>query len=351
MKDDYFNNAIEFDALYKGLKKSCRNVRWKDSVIKYENNGLINTMLLRNSLLNGTYKIKPYQEFTIYEPKKREIVATRIPDRQVQRALCECGLYKDITEHFIYDSGACLTGKGTTWTLDRINTHLHKYYRENGSNEGWVLKCDIHHFFPSTSHEVAKRAVAKRISDEAAKQYVFDVIDSFGGDRGIGLGSQISQLVEMAVLDDLDHFIKERLRVKHYIRYMDDFILIHNDKAFLKDCWKQIEQFVVGIDLELNKKTTMYPLKQGVKMLKWRFVLTKTGKVYREIEHSKISKQKRKMRKLYAKELAGEIEEGTTLISLNSWLSNADHGNTYKIQESMKQYYLTLKEKTDESST
>ena len=78
--EDYFDNAIEFNNLYKGLKKSCRNVRWKDSVIKYEANALTNTLLLRNSLKDGTYKIREYQRFTIYEPKKRDIVATRIPN-------------------------------------------------------------------------------------------------------------------------------------------------------------------------------------------------------------------------------------------------------------------------------
>lgn len=341
--ENYFDEVITFDSLYKGLKKSCRNVRWKDSVIKYESNGLTNTHLLRKSLLDGTYKIKPYQRFIIHEPKEREIVATRIPDRQVQRAICDGGLYADLTEHFIYDSGACLKGKGTTWTLDRLETHLHKYYRKHGNN-GWVLKCDIRHFFPSTRHDVAKAAVAKRVHDERAREYVFNVIDSFGGDKGIGLGSQISQLVEMAVLDDLDHFIKERLRAKHYVRYMDDFVLIHESKEYLKTCWGQIEAYLNSLGFELNKKTTMYPLEQGVRMLKWRFILTDTGKVIRQIEHRKVSKQRRKMRKLYAKELNGDVEPGTTKKSLDSWLANAEHGDTYKIREGMEKYYKELTE-------
>lgn len=340
--EDYFDNAIEFNNLYKGLKKSCRNVRWKDSVIKYEANALSNTHLLRDALRNGTYRIKSYQRFTIYEPKKREIVATRIPDRQVQRTLCDNGLYQDITEHFIYDSGACLIGKGITWTLDRLETHLHKYFREYG-NEGWVLKCDIHHFFPSTRHDVAKAAIAKRVHDEKARRYVFDVIDSFGGDTGIGLGSQISQLVEMAVLDDMDHMIKERMGIKHYIRYMDDFILIHHDKTYLKQCWGEIREYLDSIGLELNRKTIMYPLKQGVKMLKWNFILTDTGKVILEIDHKKIAKQKRKLRKLYAKELSGDVEPGTTEKSLEAWLANAKHGDTYKIREGMKNFYENMR--------
>ena len=209
---EYFDSAIEFGNLYKALKEACRNVRWKDSVVGYEANGLKNTYRLRQDLLSGRYKISPYQHFKVYEPKEREIVATRIRDRQYQRALCNGGMYEDFVEHLIHDNGACQNGKGTDFTLDRMVAHLRKYYNKHGT-EGWVLKCDIRKFFPSTSHEVAKMAVRKRISDQRAAQAVMDVIDSFGGDVGIGLGSQISQLVELSVLDDLDHFVKERLGI------------------------------------------------------------------------------------------------------------------------------------------
>ena len=163
MNDKYFDKSIEFGTLYKALKKSCRNVRWKDSVVGYEANGLKNTYHLRQDLLQGKYKISPYQHFTVYEPKKREIVATRLRDRQFQKAMCMAGLYDDFVEHLIHDNGACQIGKGTDFTLDRMTAHLRRYYLEHGS-EGWVLKCDIKKFFPSTPHEVAKKAVCKRIS-------------------------------------------------------------------------------------------------------------------------------------------------------------------------------------------
>ena len=261
---EYFDSAIEFGNLYKALKEACRNVRWKDSVVGYEANGLKNTYRLRQDLLSGRYKISPYQHFKVYEPKEREIVATRIRDRQYQRALCNGGMYEDFVEHLVHDNGACQNGKGTDFTLDRMVAHLRKYYNKHGT-EGWVLKCDIRKFFPSTSHEVAKMAVRKRISDQRAAQAVMDVIDSFGGDVGIGLGSQISQLVELSVLDDLDHFVKERLGIKHYLRYMDDFILIHPDKEYLKYCLEQIKIFVKFTGLQLNDKT-----KRRIHSTRWK---------------------------------------------------------------------------------
>lgn len=99
-----YEQVISFDSLYKGLKKCCKNIRWKDSTVGYEGNALKNTYRLRQSLLNGKYRIDKYQHFTIYEPKQREIVATRIKDRQFQRSLCDNGFYEQITKSFIADN-------------------------------------------------------------------------------------------------------------------------------------------------------------------------------------------------------------------------------------------------------
>ena len=337
-----YEKVISFDALYKGLKKSCKNIRWKDSTVGYEGNALKNTYRLRQSLLTGTYKIDRYQHFTIYEPKKREIVATRIKDRQFQRALCDNGLYEEITKSFIADNCACLRGRGVDYTLDRITTHLRRYYTHNGA-EGWVLKCDIHHYFPSIRHDVAKAAICKRVKDREIAARACEIVDSFG-EIGIGLGSQVAQLVALAVLDDLDQYIKERLRVKHYVRYMDDFVLIHPDKEFLKRCKTEIEQFLTGIGLELNKKTSLYPLRQGVKMLQWKFVLTDSGRILRKMSKKKQGRQRRKLKKLYAKERSGDYAQGTARESLVSWLANAARGDTYHEQRKMIKFYKDMEE-------
>lgn len=344
MTEDYFDKAIEFGNLYKALKKSCRNVRWKDSVVGYEANGLKNTYLLRQDILHGRYRISPYQHFVVYEPKKREIVATRLRDRQYQKALCMGGLYDDIVEHLIHDDGACQTCKGTDFTLDRMVAHLRRYYLKHGA-DGWVLKCDVRKFFPSTRHDVAKKAVMKRVHDQRAAQAVCNVIDSFDGDVGIGLGSQISQLVELCVLDDLDHFIKERLRIKHYLRYMDDFVLIHQDKAVLQECYRQIVDFLTSsTGLVLNEKTTLYPLRNGVKMLNWRFVIkADTGRIVRYMNGKKLGKQRRKLRKLIKREQAGTLAESTAKNSLLAWRANAKRGDTFYQRQRMYHYYYDLK--------
>lgn len=342
-----YEEAISFDSLYRGLVKSCRNVRWKDSVVGYECNGLKNTVKLREQLLTGTYEIDRYQRFTVHEPKTREIVATRLKDRQFQRALCDNGLYQDMTRSFIHDNCACLKGRGVDYTLNNFTKHLRRYNREYG-REGWVLKCDIRHYFPSIRHDVAKQAIRKRVKDPQIAERACEIVDSFGGDRGIGLGSQVSQLVALAVLDDMDHYIKEQLRIKYYIRYMDDFVLIHPDKEYLKMCREEIRTRLEKLGLELNKKTALYPLRQGIILLQWHFYIMPSGKILRRMSKRKHGKCRRKLKKLLAKEKTGEYRPGTARESLESFLANASRGDTFFERQRMKEYFKQLEESFNE---
>jgi retron-type reverse transcriptase len=339
--------VISFGALYDGLKKSRRNVMWKDSVIGYSLDGIRNTLKLRQELTEGTYRISPYQIFTIHEPKEREIVATRIRDRQFQRSLCDNALYRDMTRSFIRDNCACQRGKGVDFALDRMEIHLRRYYRKHG-NQGWVLRCDIRHYFPETPHAVAKEALRKRVRDPMVLKAAEDIVGSFRGDRGIGLGSQVSQLVELAVLDPVDHYVKERLRIRHYVRYMDDFILIHEDRAVLENAKREITAQVNALGLEMNKKTQIAPLRHGIRFLKWRFILTESGKVIRRISRNSIVKEQRKMKKLAGKIRRGEIPAEFLWTSFQSWRANARRGNAGKAIWEMEQLYKQLKEEIDD---
>ena len=338
---ELYDKAISFEELYKGLQKSSRGVKWKDSVASYWANGLKNTYKLRQELLHGTYRISPYQRFMIHEPKEREIVATRIRDRQFQRSLCDNVLYPQITKSFIRDNCACQRGKGVDDALNRMDAHLHRYYRKHGA-EGWVLKCDIRHYFAETPHDVAKAAIRKRVHDDEAYNRAAEIIDSFGGDKGIGLGSQVSQLVELAVLDDFDHWVKERLHVRNYIRYMDDFILIGDDRAYLEHCLALITEKLSALGLTLNAKTHIHPLKQGVMFLKWRFILSEHGKVIRRMSKACINRERRKLRRLQHLVLAGKRTLNDMRINFLSWTANAKRGNTRGIVSHMQHYYNDL---------
>lgn len=338
LNDNIYGKALSFDELYKSLKKCRRNVMWKDSVAGYSINALKNTYKLRQSLLKHTYKLDPYQIFRINEPKEREIVATRIKDRQFQRSLCDNVLYPEVTKSFVYDNCACQRGKGVDFALDRLNCHLQRHFRQHGL-QGWALQCDIRHFFAETPHTVAKAAIAKRVSCPEAIAHTDAIIDSFGGDRGIGLGSQVSQITQLAVLDDLDHYIKERLRIKGYIRYMDDFLLIHPDRGYLERCLIDITAYLAAIGLELNKKTHIFPVSQGIVFLKWRFHLTDTGKVVRRMSQKSINRERRKLKKLKVLLDGGRITMQDVENNYQSWKANAQRGNTRDLLLKMDEHY------------
>lgn len=185
-------------------------------------------------------------------------------------------------------------------------------------------------------------AVRKRVKDDGVYAAACQIIDSFGGDKGIGLGSQVSQLVQLAVLDDLDHYVKERLREKHYLRYMDDFLIIAEDKNRLRADLDAIRGILAGLGLTLNGKTCIYPLSKGVVWLKWHYYLTPTGKVIRRMSDRSIAKMRRKLRRMKKQIDAGRMTRETAEESLRSWIANAQRGNTREAVAAMRRYYKEL---------
>lgn len=120
----------------------------------------------------------------------------------------------------------------------------------------YILKCDISKFFNNIDHNILKTKLLKRIKDRDALKIVFDIIDS--NEKGLYIGSMTSQVLAIFYLNDMDHFIKETLKIKYYVRYQDDFLLFHPSKDYLKYCLKEIENFLVKEKLTLNIKTRIY---------------------------------------------------------------------------------------------
>lgn len=338
--------VCDFDSLYEAMMICKRGIMWKDSTAGFVANGLINCLDLKDELTNGTYKISKYTIFTIYEPKERVIVSTRMRDRVFQRSLCDNYLTEAVSKSFVYDNAACQKGKGTDFARKRLKVHLLKFYRKHGRN-GYVLKIDLKNFFGSTPHSVAKAAVNKRAKDEWAQERVAEIIDSFdqGEDSeiGLGLGSQVTQLIELAVLDDIEHYIKEQLKIEHHVRYNDNFILIHHDKDYLIYVKNVIEEKIKEKGLKLNrKKTQIFPLTQAIKFLGFRFKLTETGKVLMLILPKKVTHERRKLRKLVHKVKQGEMTREKADECYKSWRAHASKGNSHNLLKSMDRYYKSL---------
>ena len=346
MNDDVKLTVCSFENLYAAMLKCKRGIMWKDSAAGFVKNGLVNCCLLKDELLSGKYQIGKYTVFTITEPKRRVIVSTRIKDRVFQRSLCDNYLTENISKSFIYDNAACQIGKGTEFARNRLKCHLQRHFRKYGCN-GYILKCDISDYFGSTPHVVACNAVRKRVSNEWARTETERIINSFtqGGDpsKGMGLGSQVTQLIQLAVLDDLDHYIKEVLRIKGYVRYMDDFILIHPDKEYLRACREQIKDHLATLGLQLSKKKThIFPITQPLHFMGFSFRLTPSGKVVMRVLPKKVTRERRKLKKLVSRCKAGLMSRKDVDECFKSWVAHASKGDCYKLIASMTDYYYNL---------
>lgn len=357
---DIKNLVCDFDNLYVAMNRCKKGVIWKDSVAGWVKNSIRNCRKLEESLFCGKYKIDSYTVFVIYEPKRRVIVSTRFKDRVFQRSLCDNYLTKEISRHFIYDNGACLKGKGTDFSRKRLCCHMQKFYRKH-NNSGYVLKLDLHNYFGSTHHSVAKASMLKRLNSKWAYDEVCRIIDSFNQgetpDVGLGLGSQVTQLIQLAVLDDLDHYIKEKLKIKHYVRYMDDFVLLHEDKSYLRYCYSEIVKKIEKLGLELNaKKSQLFPIKQGIKFLGFRFNIADGGKIIKKILPEKIKKERRKLRKQVQLVKIGKLSRESVDDGFRAWVAHVS-GKTaankkgqpfslktdnYFVIKNMKEYYRSL---------
>ena len=324
-------SIITFDSLIEAANQCARGVKWKDSIASWVHprNIALNCNRLKRELDDGTYRLGGYVTFEVMEPKRRTIRSPKFRDRVVQRAMCNNGLYRDLTRGNIHDNGACQNGKGTTFTMDRLDCQLQRFWRKHGT-DGWVLRLDIRRFFDSIPHDRLKAMVGRMVSREEYRDRVCEVIDSFS-DPGIGLGSQISQLLAIAYLSDLDHHIKQDLGIRHYVRYSDDMVLIHESKECLQRAWEDVAHRLEELGLALNPKSTLHPLRQGVRFLKFRFVLTESGKVLRLLDRRNSVRIRRRLRKLKGKAGKGERQFQDAVNSFNSWKAHAEHGNSRTI--------------------
>lgn len=339
---DDFNKVFTYDHLFSAYRMCRKNVRWKSSTQKYISNAPLNVYNAYVQLHNGTFKSEGFFEFDLFERgKKRHIRSVLIDERVVQRCLCDYSLVPMIRSTFIYDNGASLSGKGYSFAVKRIDRHIRWHYRHY-SNEGYVLLFDFSSYFDSISHEMLERVIRKEYTDERLIKLLMHFIKMFG-DRGLGLGSQISQVLALAAANELDHFIKEELGIHCYGRYMDDGYLIHHDKAYLKECLVKIQKKCEELGLTLNlKKTRIVPIKKDFQWLKIKFKLTSSGYIVKRIWHKSVVRMRRKMKKLKIKLENNVLTLSDIKASFESWKSHALGLDCYRTILEMNKLYKNL---------
>ena len=338
--NDIFNKVFTYENLTKSYQLCRRNVAWKASVQSYIIEAPLHIFQAYQELQNGIFQPIGFNEFDIIERGKlRHIKSVHIKERVVQRCLCDNALVPILSRSFIYDNGACLKDKGYTFSSNRITEHLRRYYRYYG-NEGYVLLFDFSKYFDSINHNLLKQILRKYFTDEKIIKQTEQFIDAFGDDKGVGLGSQISQILALAASNKLDHYVKEKLHIKYYGRYMDDGYLIHPSKEYLQYCLHKIEKICNELGIVLNlKKTQIVKLSHGFTFLKVRYYITSTGKIIKKLSPKSITRMRRKLKKFKTNE---NIKPKDVYQSFQSWCAYAVNFNSSRSVYTLKKLYKKL---------
>lgn len=337
------DEVIGFEALYESAMKCKKGVIWKDSVAHYILNIIEETIKLEEQLKTNTYRPRPQRPFIVNScGKMRTVMGVAFRDRVYQRSLNDNAIYPRITKSLIYDNGACQKDKGTNFSRERLVCFLQRFYRKHGTN-GYVLQCDIKGYYPNMRHDIAEKTFEKYLPPEVFKRAQEIMQDQYSGEIGYLPGSQMIQIAGVSVLSELDHFIKERLKVRFYTRYMDDFVLISADKEFLAHCRNEIEKKLEPMGFQLHpKKTRIYPITDGIKYLGFIYRLTDTGKVVRTVNPQNVKNYRRKLYRLVKLAKKGVLTREKVDECYRSWKAHAERGDTHKMLRRMDAYYKSL---------
>ena len=217
--------------------KAGKGKRYAGEVLAYGSHLEQNLARLRGQILSGEVQVGHYRYFKIYEPKERQICASAFSEQVLHHALMNvCHPHFERVQ--IFDSYASRKGKGTYAAIERAKVFT-RYHP-------WFLKLDVRKFFESVHHDVLKAQLARMFKDRPLLDVFGKIIDSYTASpaRGMPIGNLTSQYFANHYLAGLDHFIKEKLGLHAYVRYMDDMVLWHADKRALKNAHTEISQFV-----------------------------------------------------------------------------------------------------------
>lgn len=325
-----FQEVYQFDRLHWAYTQARRGKRDRAEVLRFEQNLEGELIQLQNELIWGMYATSPYRVFWVYEPKKRTVAALPFRDRVVQHSLTS--VMEPIWEpRFIHHSYACRPGRGMHAGADQAQQWLREVKREHG--RVYVLKADIAKYFPSIDHQVLLDMLGQRIACERTMGLASDIVDSWH--PGLPIGNLTSQLWANVYLHELDSFVKQQLGVRRYIRYMDDWLIVHHDKAYLHALRRTLEEWLWDrLRLRLNNKTQIFPVAgrrgRALDFLGYRMWCT-----HRRLRGDSVKRMERRLREMQYQYKRGEIGLAEVRQRVNSWVAHADHADTENLKRQL----------------
>jgi len=334
---------VSWENLLLAYKKCRRRKRFKRGAVQFDYAWESNLLDIQRQLIDGTYLPGSYRHFHIFEPKKRKISAAPFHDRIVHHAVVNV-LEPIFDARFIYDSYACRRGKGTHRAVDRAQAFLRRY--------AYCMKTDIVRFFPNVDHQVMFEVLSHSVRDDRLMALISKILASgegvlaeeateryFPGDdlfallrpKGLPIGNLTSQFFANVLLDRIDHFVKDELRVPGFVRYADDLLLFADSKDTLWQYNRKLANRLATLRLRLHEgKTQVQPSRKGLKFL--GFVLRSDTRRLQQNVLKRFSHRLRRMRWLKKRR---EINAGDIGRSLRAWLAHVSHGNSAGIRHAL----------------
>ncbi|MCX6718121.1 MAG: reverse transcriptase/maturase family protein [Candidatus Staskawiczbacteria bacterium] len=317
-----YEDIISVENILEAWQEFLLGKRNKPDVQEFYLRLMDNVFDLHKDLTHHTYKHGGYQQFKINDPKSRTIHKASVRDRLLHHAVYRI-LYPFFDRTFIYDSFSCRNNKGTHKALSGLR-EFSNIVSKNNTRTCWILKCDIRKFFSSIDQNVLINILQQYIPDRDVIDLLEEIIFSFKP-NGLPLGNLTSQLFSNVYMNEFDHFVKHKLKVKYYIRYADDSLFFSENKRDLEKIIPEIKCFLQDrLKLQIHpNKIYIKALHSGMDFLGWVNF-----------------KKHRVLRGTTKRRIFWKLKHNPNMETLNSYLGLLSHGKTKKIKDKVLKYYL-----------
>ena len=324
-----YKKIYSYNNLYIAYRKARKGKTKKLYVKEFEKDLDRNLIDLQSELMNLTYSPRPLDNFILKDPKTRKISRSHFRDRVIHHAIINIigAIFEKI---FIHDSCANQIGKGNLFSIKRFESFRRKV-TNNFSSKAFCLKADVKHYFQEVDHEILLKIIKNKIKDKKVIWLIRKILKkNAGGEKtkGMPLGNLTSQFFANVYLNELDYFVKHELKTKYYIRYVDDFVILHKNREQLNKWKEEIERFLAEkLNLELHpQKSKVVSLSTGVDFVGFRnfyhFRLLRKRNLRNMLKKIDAYKEN-----LVCREKMMEIFQG--------WNAYAKWANTYKLRKSI----------------
>ena len=326
IRKNFFDESLTFEKMYDAFIRARKNKSSKLDVMLFEEHVEKNIVKLIKELQNGTYRIGKYIEFHVCEPKKRVIKTLPFRDRVVHQWYVYEFIIPKIVPIFIHDSNACIKTRGTHNAVRSVSKYMRRARKHFG--DYYVLKMDISKYFYTIDPDILMSILKKYFGDKKFLDLSEKLIYEKGVDKGIPIGNYTSQYFANIYLNELDYYVKHELKVKYYVRFMDDFVLLVENKEVAKTLYSKIEKFLeTNLKLELNPKSKYYPYKMGIDFCGYR--IFHTHKLVRNRSKKNMLKKIKLWNKLQRE---NNLDYEAVKKSIKSWKGHIKHANSYNLE-------------------